>query len=760
MESISNQSWLSSVLSDPRADRLINEKTFRKYGATIETTATIGDTTDSSVRSIMYEVGMRHKTIDGALARPPLGVCRLDCSYPSSSVLIDEFVGLAKKFSNFSGNFTFCNLAGMVERIAKTLAACSVYAGVSTQHMLAGRPLSVYALGTFDGPVSASTTTVFIPRLTDSILTPDVFSVLAHAAAGEGSCVATDTVNVDALTKCPIVPAIYNEALPRACVDALRVLAANMSAAGSGDVFAYAMTRGLHSVCTLVAHCDEGGVMRDLLRTSGFSAPFGGIHYALGPYTPLPALSSSHPSGVAGYVDSLLLMTGALVAHCDPGTIVNSLWMPTVLDGSTNLDEEVECGIAQAPGQHCKSQVQASLARIMSVFADIYCRGLAKLFGFVSLSQLAARHMTGCVPIMDESRHLNYPSVAPFFWVEPTSLIPHDFMGTSAETEGFAAFATKGRSRTLPAWEGIRCVGSMDSTCTSYIARFRGARATPFLAHWSGHKLNGLGCVKIRQMDPNAIVHPGPDSDDPRVYDRIAKGKSISSLLWKRGQDPFCAPSEALNIAGTIGFQVHHITWSENGEPTAEHVPRAREFLDTAVTFHVSAPTGLKAGALGRVDREGARGRTVAMRELSMAITRASIFGAAVKHSMPILTTAPVFDLATPSYQPKAPGPMVVGGVTISTANIARVTPRQDDSVSTKTTELEPVLQHMPLRYPQLPRTGGSGMTGGGTVIQNPIPRGALEPTEPATIPHPELSSSNTTMGAEPVLGIDKDGAQ
>jgi hypothetical protein len=708
----------------------------------------------------MYEVGMRHKTIEAALARPPLTVKLLECSYPSSSVLIDEFVGLAKKFSNFSGNFTYCNLAGMVERISKTLAASSVYAGVSTQHMLAGRPLSVYALGTYAGPVSASTTTVFIPRLTDSILAPDVFSVLAHAAAGEGSCVATDTVNVDAVSRCPIVPAIYNEALPRACVDALRILAANMSAAGSGDIFAYAMTRGLHSVCTLVAHCDEGGVMRDILRTSGFSAPFGGIHYALGPYTPLPALSSAHPRGVAGYVDSLLLMTGALVAHCDPGTVVNSLWMPTVIDGSTDLDGEVDCGVAQEPGQHCKAQVQTSLARIMSVFAETYCRGLAKLFGFVSLSQIAARHMTGCVPLMEASRHLNYPSVAPFFWVEPTSLIPHDFMGSAAETEGFAAFATKGQSRSLPAWEGIRCVGSMDSTRTSYVAKFRGARSTPFLAHWSGHKLNGLGCVKIRQLDPNAIVHPGPDSDDPRVYDRITKGKSLSSLLWTRGQDPFCAPSEALNIAGTIGFEVHHITWSENGDPTAEHVPRAREFAATQVAFHVSAPTGLKAGALGRVDRVGARGRTIAMRELSMAITRASIFGAAVKHSMPILTTAPTFEEQGGGYVPKAPGPMAIGGVVMSTSNIAHVVNRDLTGVSKKTAELEPVLQHMPLRYPQLARAGGSGMTGGGTVVQPALPRGHLEPSEPATIPHPELSSAGVPSGAEPDLAGVEGGAQ
>lgn len=732
-------SYFTSSIATPMGGKIESDTSFRRYVSAVQTVSKIGGNADTSTRKIIYEVGRAVSTVKAALAKPADSVVSVDTTYPTGSVLSEDFSGFARKYSNFSATFTHSNLASVVELIAATLATVSVFKDVSTANMRRGNEYKIVALGTLDSPVSASEDSVFIPRQTDSVLAPDVFSVLASAVAGCGSQVVTDVVALDNTNK-PIVREVKDAALAKACVDALRILGSNFSAADVGDLFAYAVTRGIHSVVSVVGHTDEGGVIRSCLRKSAFCAPFGGIHYALGAYVGLPALSSTSPTSIAGYVDTIALKTAGLVAHCDPGVMLNGSWFPTVLVSSADSDEKKVPGETEEGTDTDVSSNRLALLNVFSDFARQYCQALAKLFLFTSSSGIAERHFQETPAwLSNEERHLKYKSLSPFFWVEPTSLVPRNFLGSKVENEGFGAYASPGEATTLPAFEEIYPFGLGSTTKSGYIIKFRGARASPFLAHWNGNVLNGLGNIQVRQLDPNAIVHPGVNSELESVRARVEESSPLSKFLWTRGQSPFAAPAEMLNIAKTMGIMVVHNTTNDDGDMTMGHVPQSYEFLDTTVTFHVSRPAGLKMAASNAGTSTCARARTRATRELAAAILRAQMFGRADVIDMPVLTTAPPLPSEirarqnTPNPQGSS-GPNTVRGEPV-------VAPVSASGPQAQNAAPNPVsLQHSPHRAPVVQR--GAGV----------IPTGTAAPVLPSAV------GGNTESTATPQPPANQEG--
>ena len=59
-------------------------------------------------------------------------------------------------------------------------------------------------------------------------------------------------------TNRPFLSGATGEDLMEGVYGALGLLAQTYHAAGGGDVFSYALMRGLNQECTLVAHSDEG----------------------------------------------------------------------------------------------------------------------------------------------------------------------------------------------------------------------------------------------------------------------------------------------------------------------------------------------------------------------------------------------------------------------------------------------------------------------------------------------------------------------
>nr|WCS16032.1 coat protein [Metarhizium anisopliae M5 victorivirus 1] len=723
MSEIITNTFLSGVLANSRGGFIADNNTYRRYGASVRTSSQIGGNEDARLARVFYEIGRVHATKGGALARRPEAHVAVDAAYPTTAVLAEEFVGLSKKYTNFSSTFAYSSLAGVVERIARGLAASSLYPGVDSNDLAAGQQVRVNALGTYDGPVTSLTSTVFIPRLVNSNITGDVFAVLVSAVAGEGGSIASDVVELNAVTREPILPTVAAAGFPKAAVDALRLLGTNMVACDQGPLFALALTRGIHKVVSVVGHTDEGAITRDLLRSSYFGVPFGGIHYGLEPYAGIPALATSLVGDVAAYVDALALTTAAAVAHCDPGQTYNGRWYPTSYSGTGPEDAETRPGSHLAGTQAMAERNRGQLLADLSKFVDVYVPALARIFAAGGDDRVAAAFfMSSSYLLGNNNRHLRYASVSPYYWIEPTSLLPHDAFGTRAESEGSGALATRDIDRELPAWEDIWSADSGDLSFSAYHALVRNPRSAGFFAHWLNHPANGLGAIQVRQLDPNLVVHPGGCDAAPELRDRVEQARPWTDFLWTRGQSPFCAPGEFLNLAGTVGFMVNHYTFDADGIPTLEHVPTAREFLGCTVRLSVGRPQGIPNGASNWGDSTARRARTRATRELAASAARVRAFGRPDVAAMPVMTSAPAArdqrGQPTPARNQEDAGGRLgwfpAAGVDNTTTRGRRGVP------------VNAVPQHQPVRFPQLARQlGGQAPGGGGGPV---APQGGAPP--------------------------------
>ncbi|UHK03340.1 MAG: coat protein [Hangzhou totivirus 5] len=644
--------FLAGVISDVKGSYQTAACAFRRYAATVRTSAQVGGNIDSRATRITYEVGRVSSTAAQALSGVPDGAVAIDASYPTSVVLSEEFAGLAKKYTNFAAAFTYSSLAGVAERLARALAVMTTVGGIDSDDIRSGAPLRVQAVNVFDGPVNSLVSSVFIPRLVNKTLGLDIFAVLVNAVAGEGSAVVTDVLELDATTRQPILGTVSGPSLARAIVEALRLVGANMIASDQGPLFALAVTRGLHRTLTVVGHTDEGAVVRDLLRCGHFGAPFGGIHYSLEPYAGIPALSSNGLKDIIAFVDSIALVTAGVVAHCDPGTTYGGRWFPTFFNGGSEVDGEQRPG-AHLPAPHnAASRNRAQLLADLSKFSDRYVGALAKIFNASGDTGLASSiFCTVAHQLPQDCRHLRFASVTPFFWVEPTSLIPAQFLDSPAERGGAGAFVSPAATDSRPAWPGISRYCTGDVEYSSFVVDIPTPRAAWFFAHWHGNPLNGLSAVKVRQLDPNLIVHPGHCEADPEIRDRLEANHSIADYLWTRGQSPFCAPGELMNLGGTMGLLVHHYTFDQDGIPFGEHVPTATEFANTVVTISVGRPRGISSGAANSQDNNVRRARTRATRELAASAARVRLFGRADTAAMPIASSAPNHPSDRPLHQ-------------------------------------------------------------------------------------------------------------
>ncbi|ART91348.1 coat protein [Ustilaginoidea virens RNA virus 6] len=545
---------------------LSDDATYRRYRAGLSIGIFEHGSYSYSRRSIFYEVGRRYSGIKSALAygHGSDDALEIDASIPINGVEAANFEGWARKYSNFAPQWQMMDLCGVVERLAKSVAVQSVFGGVSTHHMRGGQPIRAVALGTLDSPQTASTGSVFIPRTVDSVGNDHVFSVLAAAVNGEGSVVTTDVLRLDAATNSPILPEISGHGLAKACVEALRILGANFEASGAGDLFAYALTRGIHQGVSVVAHTDEGGWFRGVLRACHFRSPYGGINLANRDYPFLPPLAAEDAGATSAWVDTIALKTAALVAHCDPCTQASGGVYPTIFVSAD--------GVVSPAGTHEPAGTNRDAAAIgrqiagdVGRFAPIYMRGLCRLFGLAAISGVAESHFSTTASValsMSEDRHLRHKTVAPYFFVEPTSLIPADFLGSEAELAGFGALTTPGCETEQPCFERVREMdrGNHANFCTIAF-KMRTARTSGLVAAYAGAPapLSGL---RLYQYDEASVVLPGDQGPTPgTVATKHAAADPVSSYLWRRGQSPIPAPAEFVNIQGSYAAKYHVVTW-------------------------------------------------------------------------------------------------------------------------------------------------------------------------------------------------------
>lgn len=531
-----------------------------------------------------------------------------------------------------------------MERIASAIAAFSVFGQICSEQLRGSKELIINAMGVFDGPVNDISSNVFIPRLAYNLLSANVFCVLINAVAGEGAIVVTDILEIDTATRKLILPRVLNFDFAKAAVEALRILGANMIASDQGPLHALALIRGLHKVVSVVSHIDEGGIHRDLFRCGGFGVPFGGIHYGLDDYAAFPVLITGGLVEVTTFVDSLALTSAALVAHCDPGFICKGNWYPTLFLGTRHDTPILEPIKRQVGTDDMIVRNRNEIIAVYPTFLEKYCVGLGRMFGASGDTGVATRFQAAMAQnLSDHNRHLRLPSMTPHFWIEPKSLIPHDFLGTEAENQGFASIGGKFVSRDLRSWENIEQVGVSKPAVSTYIIQMRSARTSGFLLHYQNHPGGGLGAVRVCQADPAANIQPGAGTRNENVQQRIMYSEALSEFLWIKGQNFMCAPGELLALEPTYGILVRHNTMDDDGNLIQEQVPSQSEFLHVSIHVSVGLPIGIVTGKISARNSQVKRARARATKALAAAASRARMYGSAQVDEMITSLSAPRF---------------------------------------------------------------------------------------------------------------------
>lgn len=146
--------------------------------------------------------------------------------------------------------------------------------------LLAGAVLNLKTINISDDPVSVASNTMFIPRLATMKDNMAIFAALVGATNATGTAAFTDIVAVDMNNNAALLMTFSNSALAYGAYEAMRMLmhTAAMSMAGAQN--AYAIVKGVHSVATVVAHSDEGGFLRDVIRKCRVRPSHGAIFVA------------------------------------------------------------------------------------------------------------------------------------------------------------------------------------------------------------------------------------------------------------------------------------------------------------------------------------------------------------------------------------------------------------------------------------------------------------------------------------------------
>lgn len=346
-------------------------------------------------------------------------------------------------------------------------------------------------------------------------------------------------------------------ALIRGVTCAINMLGGYYTMAGKGDVWALLVTRGFHRVLTVVGHSDEGGVTREILRYGRVGKPHGAFPSNMHMFPGIPVASSGRMETITNIVDSVLLGTAALVAHCDPMVLHDGELYPTILSVEKDTNEAGYKLTSVDRG----NIIPGRLLAVYPAFAAIYARGLAKLFGCTaspdhpdsdhpdSASMLeSAAQCFACAP----SGHVAYAAVAPYFWIEPTSLLPADFLGTAAERGGSGALASPWIPRILPMFRKAEEAGPCSFVQSNSIVKYKSARTCGYALYTSGHWWGGTAMAQFKVFDPEhmALARITPDEMERLKVEQGYVG--LNELLWTRGQSKIPHPAEALCLDSDV----------------------------------------------------------------------------------------------------------------------------------------------------------------------------------------------------------------
>lgn len=470
-------------------------------------------------------------------------VPQFSCQVVMIELLASEFASYAKKYSTFTANHSYADLSAVIEQLGAMLAVYSNTGKLSYEDACGGRVVRLHALQQHTITTVPSCDGVFIPQTLNSHHFPYVLSALTAAITACGGTVITDIVSTNATGTQAHLVTTDNDTLAFAAYQALLILGKNYEDNSASDIFALALTRGLHRVNSVVGHTDEGAWFRKVLRCGAFSRPYGGVMIGQSSYCALACPIGGSISSWRQLTDSLLLATAALVAECDPGVLVKETLVPTVL--------ACERGVSEKDfGRINHSNILLNFGE----FATLYTDGLVQLLGMRTNSQKARNVLVGCAGLerVARDRHLAYSNISPYYWIEPTGIINSPLAGISKRSRAFGAITYRSE---VDVRVGVPDAGITASFGHEYdvVMKYINMRHNWLLLWAASRDGDGLAQISLLGLDSTRLCNLGPNltqmdfMDEARVEFLV-----MHRMRWRVGDCVFPRPAEALYVGGDI----------------------------------------------------------------------------------------------------------------------------------------------------------------------------------------------------------------
>lgn len=597
---------VSGIVVRSKFKPLPSTSRFRRYIGSVQSQVKVAGNIDSGHCTNVYEVGARSLNAGEVFGKVS---AEYEVQQPvrTADFQNQQLMTLHKKYSNFSGTFEFMDLSAILFHLGKSLGYFCNTGNLTCDDMRNGAPPLVLPLSRSADPINMSNHSLFIPRDSGCVQSKGAFYALTACASAYGTTVYTDVLAVDG-NGSPVMVEPSGANLALACLHAARIVLSMYHDISHGSIAALAFYRGVHSAVSVVAHSDEGGYLRRVMRRGGYVRPYGGIYSPnASTFVGLPVPGGATASVICGVIDGLALLSAAEVAISAPIVCSHGGYFPTVYSGDSALDDETEDWDKAANSRFLAS----AIARDSYKFSNMYCKRLAKTLSLATIDDadaLAATALQSCFDSLIDvgDRHLEYRSVAPYFWVEPTGLIQNE-PTTDAQMAGFGVLACPGLPGQMSAFEKPEIIKDWGGQY-SFRYKHRSARTSGWLIHCGYHRQDGLAYIKPAQFTASRFVMNKSKSASLR-----ATHAGFDKYMWGRGQSKIPHPAESVyvNSIDLVCVALASSFDEETMQTRIMHTPMVSE-LSEKVTFIASTLREIDDGlsnyeskAVRRVREEG-----------------------------------------------------------------------------------------------------------------------------------------------------------
>lgn len=538
---------------------LFREKdSYRLYKSGIDFRATPNGKVINDHVDITYRIGIRSAFVNCMRSMTLIpNVRTMHQNFVCSSVVTEGFTKYAQRYNPAIQIDQKMDLSALIEQLAAGLAAFTHTGRLHPTDLSLGQTPDVMTLNTNRLLSSPGDGCVYVARGIDSSMTLGTLCAIVYATTGCGGKIVTDYLAVDINTNEPILCNYSNSILAEGCILALRYIAALYELNGVSDMFSLAFARGINRVTTVSGHSDEGSFMRRVLRVGAFSRPYGFVSPLNGEASSIPMPRTSSVSSYRVVFDSIALHIAALVAESDPGMMVAGKPLPFM--SVCPRDSNINYG-----DQHI-----ANISRVAVPFSKNYLKNLNQYFGLKSYSGHAEFALSAMLTNswLCDDRHLKYSSVAPFYWIEPTTLISDRWCSVSEAWSPSGAVVTQTNYTRFSAFTNFFKL--IDRYRDNYMIDicYHSLRTDP-LFMWLASRLDdGLVNIGVMGCDVGCVVQPGPAfvyNTDVEANDALG----MQSFRWRWSDNPLPKPSEALYLGEGMRLNFEWLRESVMKSPT------------------------------------------------------------------------------------------------------------------------------------------------------------------------------------------------